>query len=180
MPTTSLFLLAAKWVGIATLVCAVVTVLSWVVKWGIRFRMVGVTSFMVILTAGLFTLSIAAVPQIKIPGAVPFSLVYDNGAAQTAIAVPPEISSEQLEATLRQAAYDLFSPGRSGGTDTQLTIRVRTIIHPEENVSKPLYLGYVKRSLRDREDDNMEIFIESEKISLLAKIIPPMKNNWGD
>ncbi|MBC6477243.1 MAG: Ycf51 family protein [Hormoscilla sp. GM7CHS1pb] len=170
MPTTALFVLAAKWVGIATAVCAVVTVLSWVLKWGIRFRLVGVTSFMVILTAGLFTLSIAAVPQIKIPGAVPFSLVYDNGAAQTAIAVPPEITEPQLEATLRQAAYDLFSPGRGSSTSTQLTIRARTIIHPEENVSKPLYLGYVKRSLRDREDDNMEIFIDSEKLASLPKL----------
>lgn len=167
MPTASLFVLAAKWVGIATAICAVMTVISWVVKWGIRFRLVGVTSFMVILTAGLFTLSIAAVPQIKIPGAVPFSRVYDNGAAQTAIAVPPEITEPQLEATLRQAAYDLFSPGRSGSMDTQLTIRARTIVHPKKNVSEPLYLGYVKRSLRDREDDNMEIFIDSEKLAAL-------------
>lgn len=167
MPTTALFLLAGKWVGIATTVCAIVTVLSWALKWGIRFRLVGITSFMVILTAGLFTLSIAAVPQIKIPGAVPFSVVYDNGAAQTAIAVPPEIAEPQLEATLRQAANDLFSPGRGSGTDSQLTIRARTIIHPEENVSKPIYLGYVKRALGSREDDNMEIFIDSEKFASL-------------
>jgi len=167
MPTTALFVLAAKWVGIATALCAVVTVLSWVLKWGIRFRLVGVTSFMVILTAGLFTLSIAAVPQIKIPGAVPFSRVYDNGAVQTAIAVPPEITEPQLEATLRQAAYDLFSPGRGGARDAQLTIRARTIIHPQDNASQPVYLGYVKRSLRSRADDNMEIFIDSEKLAAL-------------
>lgn len=35
----------AKWIGIATLVLAIVTVFSFIFKWGIRFRLVGITAF---------------------------------------------------------------------------------------------------------------------------------------
>lgn len=169
MLTNADILLAAKWVGIATLACAAFTVLSFVLQWGFRFRLVGVTGFMGVLTVGLFGLGISLYTRVAIPGAVPFVCTYDNGGAQTAIAVPPTITASELEATLRQAAYDLFSPGRFGREENKLTIRARTILHPETGVSKPLYLGQVKRSLAQREDDNMEIEIYPEKLAQLPK-----------
>lgn len=157
MPTTADFLNATQWVGITTLGIAAITVLGFIFKWGIRFQLVGVTGFLGVLTTGLLALGLVPFTRTVIPGAVRFSLVYDTGGNQAVIALPPKITQSQLEATLRQAASDLYSYGRLGGDDDQLTIRARTIIHPEPGISKPLALGQVKRSLSNRNDEKMKI-----------------------
>lgn len=168
MISTDLILVASKWVGIGTVVFAIFTLLSFLLKWGFRFRLVGVTSFMGVLAAGLFALGVSLYIRTPIPGAVPFSLVYDDASTQAVIAVPVNITSSELEATLRQAASDLYSPGRFGrrGED-KLTIRSRTVLHPEPGISELVYLGQVKRSLAIRNDEQMEIEIYPDKMALL-------------
>lgn len=146
-------LIASKWSGILTLVIIVFTIIAFVFKWGFRFRFVGVSSFMAVLTIGIFSLSLALSTRAQIPGATHYTLVYDNGGNQTVIAVAPSITKEELQATLQQASVDLFSFGRIGGTNGQLVIRARTIVHPKPGMSEPLYLGEVKRSLSDKTDD---------------------------
>ncbi len=173
MPTTSDFLQYSLWSGIATLIFAATTVLSFILQWGFRFRLVGSTGFMVVLTVGLFTLSLVPLSRTVVPGAVRYSLIYDNGATQAVITTPPQISPSQLEATLRQAASDLYSYGRLGTTgENELTIRVRTLIHPEPGISVPLYLGQVKRSLATREDPQMTVEIYRDKFAQLPKPTP--------
>lgn len=174
MPTTADFLTVSQWVGITTLLCAALAVLAFILKWGIRFRLVGVASFLGVLTAALFTLGLVPFTRTAIPGAVRFSLVYDTGGTQVVIAVPPTITKPELEATMLQAASDLFSYGRLG-QENQLTIRVRTIIHPEAGMSKPVYLSQIKRSLSNRNDDKMEIEILSENLAQL-----PNASAWCD
>ncbi|MBV8885751.1 MAG: Ycf51 family protein [Chroococcidiopsidaceae cyanobacterium CP_BM_RX_35] len=168
MPSYTDFLTLTQWAGIATLACAAITVLGFILQWGIRFRLVGVTGFLGVLTGGLFALSLVPFTRTVIPGAVRFSLVYDTGATQTVIAVSPKITQNELEATLRQAASDLYSYGRLGRDENLLTIRARTIIHPEPGVSQPLYLGQVKRSLDNRNDEQMAIEIYQDKLARIA------------
>ncbi|AFY86820.1 MULTISPECIES: Ycf51 family protein [Chroococcidiopsis] len=167
MPTTTDFLNASGWVGITTLALAAITVLGFLLKWGIRFRLVGITGFLGVLTGGLFALGLVPFTRTVIPGAVRYSLVFDNGGTQTVIAVPPTIDSQALEATMQQAASDLFSYGRLGRQDDKLTIRVRTNLHPEPGVTKPLYLGQIERSLSSRTDNAMEIKLNPESIAQL-------------
>lgn len=169
MLTTANFLIFTQWVGILTLVGGAITVLGFIFNWGIRFRLVGATGFLGVLTGGLFTLALVPFTRTVIPDAVRFSMVYDNGGPQTVIAVSQQITESELDATLRQAASDLFSYGRIGGIDNQLTIRARTIIHPEPGVSKPLFLGEVKRSLATRNDEQMVINIYSESFAQLPQ-----------
>lgn len=169
MLTNADFLSFAQWAGILTLVSGVVAVLAFIFKWGVRFRLVGVTGFLGVLTGGLFALGLVPFTRTVIPGAVRFAVVYDNGGPQTVIAVPSKLTETELDATLRQAASDLFSYGRLGGLDNQLTIRARTIIHPEPGVSKPLFLGQVKRSLSTRNDEQMAIETYPESFAQLPK-----------
>ncbi|WP_017316199.1 Ycf51 family protein [Mastigocladopsis repens] len=172
MFTPADFLKYTQWSGIATIVFAAVAVLGFIFKWGIRFRLIGSTGFMLVLTGGLFALSLTPLSRTVIPGAVRYSRVYDNGATQTVISIPSQITPSELEATLRQAASDLYSYGRLGTlTDNQLTIRARTIVHPEPGISIPLYLGQVKRSLASREDSQMAIEIYQDKFAQLPKSI---------
>jgi hypothetical protein len=167
METTTKFLIASEWAGIVTLVCAVIAILAFLFRWGIRFRLIGATGFLGVLTTGLFALSLVPITRTVVPGGVRFSRVYDSGVAQVVIALPPTITEAELSATLRQAASDLFSPGRLSQGEKQLTIRARTLLHPEPGVSEPLYLGQIKRSLSVRNDPNMETTIYHENLARL-------------
>lgn len=172
MPTTEDFLLAAQWVGIGTLASIVFTILCFLFKWGFRFRFVGVSSFMVVLTVSLFSLSFIPFTQTVVPGSAPYEVVFDNGATHTVIAVSPEITAAQLEATLQQAALKLFSYGRSARGDDRLTVLARTMIHPQPQVSEPVYLGKIERSLDQSRDQSMLIEINIEKLKALSAQAP--------
>jgi len=170
--TSDQFLTYAQWAGYATLFFAVVTIITWIFKLGFRFRMVGVTSFTGVLAAGLFALSLGLYSRPSIPGAVRFNRVFDTGSAQVVITVPNPITAEQLDATLRQAAIDLYSPGRLGANDGKLLIRARTVLHPKPGVSQPLFIGEVQRSLARREDPEMIININSANLAQVPKPKP--------
>lgn len=167
MITTAEFLTYAQWAGIATIAFAVLAVLSFLFKWGIRFQMIGVTGFTAVLTFGLFALGLEPFTRTVIPGAVHFATVYDGGGSQVVIVVPQTITELELEATLKQAAGNFFSLGRLGQGDPQMTIRARTVLHPEPGVSQPIVLGQIKRSLAARTDEEMEIEIYRDRLALL-------------
>lgn len=169
MLTTDEFLTFASWAGIITLLSAVLAILGFSFQWGARFQLVGMTGFFGVLTGGLFALGLVPITRTIIPGTVKFSRVYDGGANLAVIAVAPTITESELEATLRQAASDLYSNGRLGRDEDKLTIRARTIIHPEPGKSKPLYLGQVKRSLTTRNDEQMKIDIFPDRFAQLPK-----------
>ncbi len=138
----------AQWFGYATLGMLAVTIAAWIFQWGLRFRLVGVTSFMGVLTVGIFALSLGLHDRPSIPNALRFTRVYDTGANQVVVTVPPEITAEQLEATLQQAAIDLASPGRLSANGT-LVVRARVVLHPAPGISQPIYLGQAQRSLTE-------------------------------
>ncbi len=169
MLSTDQLLQLAQGSAIATGVFAVLTLIAFLAKWGFRFRLVGVTGFMGVLTGGIFALSLGLYTRPEIPGAVRFSRVYDTASTQAVIAVAPTITVEQLEATLRQAAADIYSPGRMGGGSDRMIIRARTVLHPEPGISQPLYLGEVQRALATREDPNMVIKLYKENLAQLPK-----------
>jgi hypothetical protein len=162
------------WSGYATIFFLLVTIVAFLFKWGFRFRLVGVTSFTAVLTASLFALSLGLFTRVQIPGAVRYSLVYDNGATQAVIAVAPgAIADSSIEPTLRQAASDLFSFGRAGsGGEDKMTVRLRTTLHPQPGVSVPLYLGQIKRALADRDDTQMQVEVFSSNLAQLPKQSP--------
>ncbi len=162
----------ALWSGYGTIACLVITVIAFIAGWGFRFRLVGVTSFMGVLTAGIFALSLGLFSHTEIPGAVRYSLIYDNGANRAVIAVSPNIETSAIEPTLRQAAIDLYSYGRTGtnGND-RFTVGLRTVLHPETGVSQPLFLGQATRSLSVRDESNLEVEVFTENISQLPQNI---------
>ena len=156
------------WTGYLTIGLIVLTVIAFIAGWNFRFRLIGVTSFMAVITASIFSLYLGFFSHVAIPGAVRYALTYDNGANQAVVAVPPEIKADAIEPTLRQAAADLNSYGRTGikGNDT-FTIKLRTVLHPEEGVSEPLFLGQIKRSISQRDDSSIEIEVFEQNIAKL-------------
>ncbi len=122
-----------------------------------------------VLTGGLFALSLVPIVHTTIPGALHYSLIYDNGSDRATIAVKTPISETGLEATLRQASADLYAYGRSGQADRQLKIRARTVIHPHPGLSEPLVLGEVTRSMAGGEDKAVEIRIDRGNLAKVAQ-----------
>ena len=164
MVTNAELLIVCKLGAILTVICGAIATLGFIFNWGIKFRLVGITAFMGVLTGGMLGLGLGLYTRTAIPGALPYSVVYDNGSNKSVVAIQPEVTKSELQPTMQQVAADLFSPGRFGVGDNQLTIKVRTVIHPETGVSEPVYLGEVKRSLGTREDENMEITIFSDRL----------------
>ena len=141
--TPEQFFLAAKYFALGTLLFGLLTAIAFAFKWGLRFRLVGATGFMGVLTAGLFGLSFEPLVQTVVPGSVPYATVFDSGAAQVVIAVPNAITETELEATLQQAAINLLKPSRLSGRGQQTpTIRARAIVH-RPGVSELVYVGQV-------------------------------------
>jgi len=173
MPTPAEFLEATKWFGIATLSMAAITALAFGLKWGFRFRLVGITSFMGVLTVGMFGLSFEPFTRTVIPGAVPFDTVYDSGADQIVIKVPDTITKSQLDATLQQAASNLLKPSRLGVPGQTPTIRARTLIHQEGDASKLLYLGQVQPVSGADSQKALDIDIDEDA---LAQLSAPSEN----
>ncbi len=169
MTPNSTFLQYSQWSAILMVVCLLVAGLAFLFKWGFRFRLIGTTGFLGVLTVGLFALSLMPLTQTSVPGAVRYSLIYDSAGSQAVIVVPPAITKPQLEATLKQAASNLFSPGRGAQGANQLTIRARALVHPGPGVSEVVFLGQIKRSLSVREDEKMELEIFEEKLAQLPQ-----------
>ena len=162
------FDLYVQWSAWSTLAVSALAIVGFIFGWGTRFRLVGIAGFLIVLTIGLFGLNLGILTPTAIPGAVGYSLVYDNGANLTVIVVPTTITETELRATLRQASAKLFSSGRSGiGGDNKLTVRARALAHPEPGITIPLYLGEAKRSLAARQDEEIEINIFPEKLRQL-------------
>ena len=171
-PDPSLFATAARYCLILAGVLGLMTVVLWVrqVKW--RFAFFGYTAFTLVLAAGLGALSLAPIVRTTIPGSVAFTTVFDNNSDRAAIAVPPDITPQQLDPTLRQAAANLYSYGRFSQETSILTIRARTIVHPEVGVSLPIYLGRVQRSMALREDPEMTVELDPAAFQELRRYVP--------
>ena len=161
------------WSLYGTIAFLILSILGFIFKWGFRFRFVGGTGFMGVLTVGLFALSLGLFSKVTVPNAVRYNLVYDTGANKAVIAVPLEVNKEQLSATLQQAAYDLFSYGRTAAdNDSKLTIRARVQVH-KEGFTYPIYLGQIRCSLISRDVENADISIskrEYDRVRSLTKV----------
>lgn len=170
MPTPDEFLQATQWAAIGTLALAAITALAFIFKWGLRFRLVGATGFAAVLTVGFLGLSFEPFTRTTIPGAVPYTTVFDSGAAQVVITVPQTISESELDATLRQAASNLFKPYRLGIPGDTPTIRARTIIHEPGGVSQLVYLGQVQPIPDEASNRSLTVQLNRQALSSVAAL----------
>ncbi|MEM8638912.1 MAG: Ycf51 family protein [Cyanobacteria bacterium P01_G01_bin.54] len=156
-----------QWSGYATIAFFFLTILAFVFKWGLRFRLVGTTAFMGVLTAGIFSLQLSLFTREAVPGAARYSLVFDDAAANVVIVVSPETTEAEVEATLKQAALDIAPYGRLGTPGGKVMIRARAVIHPEPGLSVPLYLGQAKKPAASRAVEDVEIEVFGDRFAQL-------------
>lgn len=156
-----------QWSGYLTIALIFITILAFIFKWGLRFRLVGTTAFMGVLTAGIFSLYLSLFTRVDIPGSVRYSLVFDDAAANVVIVLSPETTQDEVTATLKQAALDIAPYGRLSTPGSKVTIRARTVIHPESGLSVPLYLGQAKKPADSRAVEDVEVEVFGDRFAQL-------------
>jgi hypothetical protein len=141
-----ILLVAGQWLGIASGVLALLMVVGFVARWGIRFRLVGITSFTTLLAISCAAFAISYSPRQTIDGAVSVPVVFDNGADLVVAAAPADLPAEAAAPTVLQVASNLRGSGRNT-PDGLVTVRLRRVEPAGDGVSRPEVLAEAQRDL---------------------------------
>lgn len=146
MSTDPILLVAGEWLGAASGVLAVLTVSGFLLRWGIRFRLVGVTSFTALLALSCLAFAVSYRPRVVVEGAVSVPIVFDNGADLVVAAAPADLPDAAIAPTLEQVARNLRGNGRQTD-DAIVRVRLRRTEARDAGVSEPVVLGEARRDL---------------------------------
>ena len=147
MPTDPILLEAGRWLGIGSGLLFVLMLLGFRLGWGIRFRLVGVTSFTTLLAIACVAFAISYRPRIAVPGAVPVPVVFDNGADLVIAAAPATLPPAAFAPSVEQVARNIRGSGRTS-PDGWVTVRLRRVESLEPGLEQPVVLAEVKLSLQ--------------------------------
>ncbi|MDA0717166.1 MAG: Ycf51 family protein [Cyanobacteria bacterium] len=146
MDADPILLTAGKWLGAASGVLALTTIAGYFSRWGIRFRLVGVTSFTALLAVSCLTFAVSYSPRVQLDGAVNVPVVFDNGIDLVVAAAPEGLADEAAAPTVQQVAQNLRGGGRSSA-DNLVHVRLRRVEPIAPGLSKPVVLAEASRSL---------------------------------
>ncbi|MGA0020902.1 MAG: DUF2518 family protein [Vulcanococcus sp.] len=146
MRADPLLLTAGEWLGVASGVLLLLTVVAFLVRWGIRFRLVGVTSFTVLLSLSCLAFAVSYSPRQLVDGAVSVPVVFDNGSDLVVAAAPADLAPEAFAPSVQQVALNL----RGSGRGTQLVeVRLRRVDPTASGTDTPVVLATAIRNLAD-------------------------------
>ena len=146
MTADPILLQAGQWLGVAGGVLAVLTVVGFLAPWGIRFRLVGITSFTLLLAISCAAFAVSYTPRIAVEGAVTVPIVYDNGGDLVVAAAPADLAPEAVAPTLEQVARNVRGRGRTS-PDGQVRVRLRRLQEAPGGAARPVVLGEVSVDL---------------------------------
>jgi hypothetical protein len=127
-------------------VLLLLTVVAFLVRWGIRFRLVGVTSFTVLLSLSCLAFAVSYSPRQLVDGAVSVPVVFDNGSDLVVAAAPADLAPEAFAPSVQQVALNL----RGSGRGTQLVeVRLRRVDPTASGTDTPVVLATAIRNLAD-------------------------------
>jgi len=147
MAADPLLLKAGAWIGISAALLALITVLGFWKGWEFRFRLVGFTSFTLLLAAGCAAFAISYNPRLKVEGALYVPVVFDTGTDLIVAAAGPNFPKSAVQPTLEQLAGNLRGSGRNS-SDGFVHVKLRQLEEQADGSSKPLILGEAIRDLK--------------------------------
>jgi hypothetical protein len=150
MAADPILLLAGAWLGAASGALAVLTAAGYLRRWGIRFRLVGITSFTALLALSCLAFAVSYTPRVVVEGAVSVPVVFDNGSDLVIAAAPPDLPAGAAAPSVEQVARNLRGSGRGSG-DGQVIVRLRRVEAKEPGLSEPVVLAEARRDLRSGE-----------------------------
>jgi hypothetical protein len=150
MTTDPILLVAGEWLGAASGVLAVITIAAFLLRWGVRFRFVGITSFTALLAISCLAFAVSYRPRVTVEGAVSVPLVFDNGADLVVAAAPADLPSSAAAASAEQVARNLRGNGRVSDEGV-VRVRLRRVEQTAPGLSEPVILAEVRRNLNTGE-----------------------------
>ena len=141
MPLPEFLEVSSKWLAWSGLGLSALTAIAFVSRWGLRFRLVGVSSFTFLLAVSCWAFSISYSPPVRLEGAVQVPIVFDNGTDLVVAQASIDFPKEAITPTLNQIAANL----RPGGRNAEVRVRLRQLQAVSEGTSKPVVLGETKR-----------------------------------
>lgn len=145
MALDQLLLTAAPWLAWSGLGLGVLTIVAFLAGWGLRFRLVGVSSFTLLLAVSSWAFAVSYTPPVVVDGAIRAPIVFDNGNDLVVAQVKPNLDPDTVEATLKQLAGNLRGSGRGSNV---VTVRLRALQPIADGLSQPVILGETKRDFR--------------------------------
>ena len=146
MRADPLLLTAGEWLGVASAVLLLLTVVAFLVRWGIRFRLVGITSFTVLLSLSCLAFAVSYAPRQQVEGAISVPVVFDNGSDLVIAAAPAQMAPEAYGPSVQQVALNLRGSGR--GTQ-RVEVRLRRVEPKGDGSDVPGVLATAVRNLDD-------------------------------
>ena len=135
-----------KWLAWGGSGLGVLTVLAYLFRWGIKFRLTGITIFTLLLSASCWAFDQSYRPPFNVDGYKYAPIVYDNGFDLVVAQASNDFPEEAIKPTLLQIAGNLKGGGRSGA---QVKIRLRKIESAGNGISEPIVLGEVINDLKE-------------------------------
>ena len=140
-------------IGAMGLLFVVLTVAGFLARWGIRFRLVGVSSFTVLLSLAFMAFALSYEERQTIPGAVIVPVVFDNGRGLVVAAPQEPLPVAAIAPTLEQLAVNQSHHPQSA-VNGHVTVRLRQVEPTDEaGVSRPRLLGEARLPLGGQRED---------------------------
>jgi hypothetical protein len=146
MRADPLLLTAGEWLGVASAALLLLTLVAFVVRWGIRFRLVGITSFTVLLSLSCLAFAVSYAPRQLVDGAVSVPVVFDNGTDLVVASAPADLDPAAFGPSVQQVALNLRGSGR--GTEL-VEVRLRRVEATATGTDTPVVLATAIRNLAD-------------------------------
>ena len=145
MPFDQLLLTTAPWLAWAGVAFTLLTVIAFVAGWGLRFRLVGVSSFTFLLAVSCWAFALSYSPPVVVDGARRVPVVFDNGDDLVVAQAQDDLTADAVQPTLDQLAANLRGAGRSSSV---VEVRLRALRPEGDGVSRPVVLGKTLRDFR--------------------------------
>ena len=129
--------------GVIGLILFVITLITFIFNFSIKFRLTGVTIFSFLLSLSSWAFLQSYTTNIKVEGAIYTPIVYDNGSDLIIAKADNNFPQEAVSPTLEQISRNLKRGSRSG---RNVVIRIRGLERISEDVSKPIILGEIEKS----------------------------------
>jgi hypothetical protein len=146
MAADPILFVAGEWLGAASGLLALLTVAGFLSRWGIRFRLVGVTSFTALLAISCLAFSVSYVERVSVAGAMSVPIVFDNGGDLVIAAPTTELPREAWGPTAEQVARNLRGSGRTSANG-HVRVRLRRVEAIDAGRGRPVILAEADRDL---------------------------------
>ena len=129
--------------GALGVILLVITLIAFIFKFSIKFRLTGITIFSFLLSLSSWAFIQSYSENINIEGAIYAPIVYDNGTNLIIAKANKDFDQISVKPTLEQLSLNLKRGSRSGQT---VKIKLRSIEKISEDISKPIVLGEIEKS----------------------------------